>query len=204
MCGRRPGRPGSCCCSSERRRLDHPNLVPDELPTIAYSPLVIAMPRPMAEALGWPDAELGWSDLFDLAQDPDGWGAYGHPDWGAFKLGKTNPNYSTSGLNSLVGTYFAATGLSSDLSLQKIEEPKVQEFVGGVESAVVHYGDISLTFLSNLQRADDQGRGSVLRLRGGRRREVGLGLQPGQSDRRPRDPRRSREAQGAPGRDLSR
>ena len=139
--------------------VDQPNLVPDEVPHIAYSPLVIAMPRPMAEVLGWPEAELGWSDLFALANDPDGWGAYGHPEWGDFKLGKTNPNYSTSGLNSLVGTYFAATGLSSDLTLQKVEQPKVQAFVSGVESAVVHYGDISLTFLANLQRADDQGEG---------------------------------------------
>jgi Ca-activated chloride channel family protein len=138
---------------------DRPDLVPDDVPAIAYSPLVIAMPKPMAEALGWPDAELGWGDLFDLAQDPKGWGSYGHPEWGAFKLGKTNPNYSTSGLNSLVGTYFAATGLSSDLSIRRVEEPKVRAFVSGVESAVVHYGDISLTFLANLQRADDRGEG---------------------------------------------
>jgi Ca-activated chloride channel family protein len=138
---------------------DQPDLVPDDVPTIAYSPLVIAMPEPMADALGWPDAKLGWSDLFHLAEDPRGWGAYGHPEWGAFKLGKTNPNFSTSGLNSLVGTYFAATGLSSDLTIQRIEEPKVQNFVAGVESSVVHYGDISLTFLANLQRADDRGEG---------------------------------------------
>ena len=32
-------------------------------------------------------------------------------------------------------------------------------FVEGVESSVVHYGDISITFLENLRRADDAGRG---------------------------------------------
>ena len=120
---------------------------------------MIAMPRPMAEALGWPKAQIGWGTLFDLAQDPQGWGAYGHPEWGAFRLGKTNPNFSTSGLHALVGSYFAATGLSSDLSAPRIEEPDVQAFVRGVESSVVHYGDISLTFLANLQRADDRGEG---------------------------------------------
>jgi Ca-activated chloride channel family protein len=113
----------------------------------------------MAEALGWPTKQLGWSDVFQLAQDPRGWGAVGHPEWGAFTLGKTNPNFSTSGLNALIGTYFAATGLSSDLSLSRIAEPKVQNFVHGVESSVVHYGDTTLTFLSNLQRADDAGAG---------------------------------------------
>lgn len=138
---------------------DRPDLVPSEYENVAWSPLVIAMPRPMAEALGWPKAQLGWETLFDLAEDPRGWGAYGHPEWGAFKLGKTNPNFSTSGLHALLGSYFAATGLSSDLSIPRIEEPEVRDFVRGVESSVVHYGDISLTFLANLQRADDRGEG---------------------------------------------
>ncbi len=139
---------------------DSPDLVPaGDLPHVAYSPLVIAMPRPMAEALGWPGTAIGWNDVYALANDPSGWGSVGHPEWGDFKLGKTNPNYSTSGLNALIGEYFAATGLSSDLSLARVEDPKVQDFVRSVESSVVHYGDISLTFLSNLQRADDHGEG---------------------------------------------
>ena len=32
------------------------------------TPLVIAMPRPMAEALGWPDEPLGWGDVLELAR----------------------------------------------------------------------------------------------------------------------------------------
>jgi Ca-activated chloride channel family protein len=145
-----------------RQRLaarDLPNIVPDETPSIAQTPLVIAMPRPMAEALGWPNKQLGWSDVFALAQDPSGWGSVGHSEWGDFRLGKTNPNFSTSGLNALVGEYFAATGLSSDLTLDRIQDPNTVSFVKGVESSVVHYGDTTLTFLSNLQRADDRGEG---------------------------------------------
>jgi Ca-activated chloride channel family protein len=139
---------------------DAPNLVPDgDIPTIAQTPLVIAMPRPMAQALGWPSEQIGWRDLFALANDPRGWGALGHPEWGAFELGKTNPNFSTSGLNALVGTYFAATGVSSDLTLDRVRDPATEGFVRGVERSVVHYGDITLTFLENLQRADDRGEG---------------------------------------------
>ena len=62
------------------------------------TPLVIAMPKPMAEALGWPERQLGFADLLPLANDPAGWGSVGHPEWGPFRLGKTNPNFSTSGL----------------------------------------------------------------------------------------------------------
>src|SRR2546422_122501 len=83
---------------------------------------------------------LGWSDIYQLAEDPQGWARYGHPEWGRFRLGKTNPNISTSGLHALVGTYLAATGgKTSDLATQDLQDPKVVEFVKGVESSVVHY-----------------------------------------------------------------
>ena len=141
----------------QRLRGDAAPLVPDTISNVAFSPLVIAMPKPMAVALGWPSKQLGWSDLLTLARDPAGWGRVGHPEWGAFRLGKTNPNLSTSGLNALVGTYFAATGSSDDLTVARLKDPIVVDFVKGVESSVVHYGDISLTFLQNLQGADDRG-----------------------------------------------
>ena len=121
------------------------------------TPIVLAMPEPMARALGWPDAAIGWSDLLHLANDPDGWAAKGHPEWGAFKLGKTNPNISTTGLSATVGVFVAATGTSSDLTLDTLKDPRVREFVAGVEKSVAHYGDTALTFLTNLQRADDAG-----------------------------------------------
>ena len=138
---------------------DVPDLVGEaEPPSIARTPLVIAMPKPMAQALGWPAKPLGWGDVLALAKDPRGWGAFGKP-YGAFKLGKTNPNFSTSGLNATVGAYFAATGLSSDLQPADLAKPAVTAYVRAVESSVVHYGDTTLTFLSNLQKADDAGQG---------------------------------------------
>jgi Ca-activated chloride channel family protein len=139
--------------------LDKPDLVGDApLPSIANSPLVIAMPKPMATALGWPRKPLGWGDVLRLAQDKRGWASVGEK-FGAFTLGKTNPNFSTSGLHATVGTYVAATGTSSDLTLADLRKPAVQAYARAVEHAVVHYGDTTLTFLSNLQRADDRGEG---------------------------------------------
>jgi Ca-activated chloride channel family protein len=113
----------------------------------------------MAEALGWPDKPLGWGDVLGLTQNPRGWGAFGHPEWGKFRLGKTNPKFSTSGLHATVGAYFAATNRSSDLSAKDLTDPKVVSYVKGVESGAVHYGDTTLTFLSNLAAADAKGRG---------------------------------------------
>ena len=121
------------------------------------SPLVIAMPETMAKALGWPTKAIGYSDILQLATDPNGWGSVGHPEWGAFKLGKTNPNFSTSGLSSLVAQYYAFAGKQDDLSQEDIDNPDVEQKARDVESAVVHYGDTTLTFLNHLYEADRRG-----------------------------------------------
>ncbi|GAA0396723.1 VWA domain-containing protein [Acrocarpospora corrugata] len=140
-----------------RQRVKGRDPVGADNPSIASTPLVIAMPKPMAAAMGWPKKKLGWSDILELGSDPEGWARYGHPEWGAFRLGKTNPNFSTSGLNATIGAYFAATGLSGDLVKANVSDQKTRDFVQGVERSIVHYGDTTLTFLSNLQRADDAG-----------------------------------------------
>src|SRR6185295_5982066 len=95
--------------------------------------------------------------ILALAQDPNGWAGKGHPEWGPFRFGKTNPNFSTSGLAQTVAQYYAATGKTSDLTLEDLARPEVEDFSRGVESAVVHYGDTTLTFLNNLYRADRRG-----------------------------------------------
>ncbi|MFN2502849.1 MAG: VWA domain-containing protein, partial [Acidimicrobiales bacterium] len=121
------------------------------------TPLVIAMPRPMAEALGWPGTPIGYGDILQLAQDPAGWGGKGHPEWGPFRLGKTNPNYSTSALSATISQYYAATGKTGNLTAEDLARPEVDAYARGVESAVVHYGDITLTFLNNWFRNDTRG-----------------------------------------------
>ncbi|MEU8630787.1 substrate-binding and VWA domain-containing protein [Amycolatopsis sp. NPDC048633] len=137
---------------------DSASIVPDGDPqSVANSPLTVAMPKPMAEALGWPAKPIGWKDLATLATDPAGWAKYGHPEWGKFRLGKTNPNISTAGLNATIGAYYAATGTSSDLTAAALEKPEAKQFVTNIEQAIVHYGDNTLTFLTNLQKADDRG-----------------------------------------------
>jgi Ca-activated chloride channel family protein len=121
------------------------------------TPLVIAMPRPMAEALGWPGEPIGFADLAPLANNPEGWGAVGHPEWGPFRLGKTNPNFSTSGLNFTIAEYYAATGKTADLTSEDLARPAAVDFASQIESSVVHYGDITMTFLNNWFATDARG-----------------------------------------------
>ena len=75
--------------------------VPDTNPSIVRTPLVIAMWEPLARALGWPRKPIGFAEVLKLSLDRRGLGAYGHPEYGRFKLGHTNPDFSTSGLSAV-------------------------------------------------------------------------------------------------------
>ena len=107
---------------------------------LVVSPVVIAMWRPMAEALGWPGKPVGWKDILELARNPQGWSAYGHPEWGQFKFGHTHPEYSNSGLISVLAEVYAAAGKQRDLRLDDLGKPEVGRFLSDIEQAVVHYG----------------------------------------------------------------
>ena len=132
-------------------------IAPTDFEPFMLTPLVIAMPQPMAEALGHPTEPIGWQDLLELSQNPEGWAAYGHPEWGPFRLGKTNPNFSTSGLSALIAQYYALVDKTRGLTGEDITRQAVVDDARTIESAVVHYGDTTLTFLNNWYRNDLRG-----------------------------------------------
>jgi Ca-activated chloride channel homolog len=129
----------------------------DSGPAIMTSPSIIAMPEPMARALGWPEAKIGWEDLATWAGDPHFWASKGHPEWGAFKLGKTNPTYSTSGLHATLGALFSANGSIREVRPDDVDKEAVAQRMKAIEHSVVHYGKTTLTFLSNLRQAEADG-----------------------------------------------
>jgi Ca-activated chloride channel homolog len=118
--------------------------------TLMLSPVVIAMWKPMAEALGWGKKPVGWSDILALARNPQGWAAYGHPQGGKFKFGHTHPEFSNSGLISLLAEVYAATGKVAGLTVADVNKPATGTFLGGIEQAVVHYGSSTGFFNSKL------------------------------------------------------
>src|SRR6516162_4217993 len=107
---------------------------------LVLSPVVIAMWKPMAEALGWSKKPIGWADILALARSQKGWEAYGYPQWGSFKFGHTHPQFSNSGLISLFAEVYAASGKTAALTLADVNKPSTALFVAGIEKSVVHYG----------------------------------------------------------------
>ena len=95
----------------------------------------------MAQALGWPNKPIGWADIAKLSTNPQGWAAYGHPEFGAFKFGHTHPDYSNSGLDAIIAMNYAAVGKVRGLTSDDVNSTAVQTFLTSVENSVIHYGD---------------------------------------------------------------
>jgi Ca-activated chloride channel family protein len=137
------------------RLLDHDadrDFAPADNPSIVRTPLVLAMWEPMARALGWPKRPIGYADVLRLAQDPRGWAAYGHPEYGKFKLVHTNPSVSTAGLEMVTAAYYAATGKKEGLTMADVVRPDVTRQIAGIENSIVHYGDNTLFIEGQLRK----------------------------------------------------
>jgi Ca-activated chloride channel homolog len=132
----------------------------DEVGSIAQSLLVMAMPRRMAEALGWPEEEITWEEVLDLTEN--GWASRGHPEWGPFTFGKDDPEQSTSALGATVAAFLAAAqvrgGLEPDqLGPENLDDPEIKGFVQDIEAGVHNYDDDIIDTLRNLARYDADG-----------------------------------------------
>lgn len=105
--------------------------------SVAESPLVIAMWRPLAEALGWPGRSLGWLDIGSLAADPSAWAYYSGGWFGdSLRLGHTHPGLSGSGASTLLAVVQAAQAQTAAVGAEEIRQPIVQASVGAFEAAV--------------------------------------------------------------------
>jgi Ca-activated chloride channel family protein len=121
-----------------------------DTPSLVTSPVVIAMWKAEAQALGWPNKPIGWSDIAALSTNPRGWAAYGHPEFGDFKFGHTHPDYSNSGLDAIIAENYAAMSKVRGLNSNDVYNSKTQDFVANVESSIIHYGDSTGFFASKM------------------------------------------------------
>ncbi|PSK67164.1 hypothetical protein B0E53_00893 [Micromonospora sp. MH33] len=137
----------------------HPAQTPGRYPSIANSPLVIAMPQPKGELLQQ-QGRLGWGEILGLS-GRTGWATFGRPEWGRFTFGKVNPYLSTSGLAATIATYYAAINRASDLTESDLADPAVTQFVRRIEANVSHYSDDIVDLLKNRAEADLSGAGTA-------------------------------------------
>ena len=129
----------------------NPNVATFQRPLV-LTPVVISMWRPMAEALGWPNKQIGWSDLLALINDPEGWGKFNHPEWGRFSWGHTDPEISTTALSTVLAEFYAATKKSKGLTVADVQAPESQQFLRQLGQGIKHYGYNTLVFSDNMEK----------------------------------------------------
>lgn len=120
-------------------------------PTV-LTPVGLAMWRPMAEALGWPQKPVALKALIDLANDPDGWASVGHPEWGRLRLGHTHPQYSSAGLLFLTSAIYATSGKSEGITAQDIYSPEVEAALRALAQNTARYGMITTDLLTSMAK----------------------------------------------------
>ncbi|WP_353826900.1 substrate-binding and vWA domain-containing protein [Agromyces sp. SYSU T0242] len=125
--------------------------------SFTHTPIIFAMPETMAKALGWPDAEIGIADFERLCADPAGWSSAGKPIWGSFKISKTNPNTSTTGLSAILMQSYEASGKADGLTAADVAG--AEEFSRVFEECVIHYGDTTGKVLTTLYDETQEGAG---------------------------------------------
>lgn len=134
-----------------KQETNNPNIAVSNDPLL-LTPVVISMWRPMAEAMGWPNQSIGWNDMLDLINDPEGWGRFGHPEWGRFSWGHTDPEISTTALSTLLAEFYAATGKQRDLTVADVESESSQQFIRDLGQGIKHYGYNTLVFSENMRK----------------------------------------------------
>lgn len=118
-------------------------------PTV-LTPVGLAMWRPMAEALGWPADPISWAELIALANDPQGWASYGHPEWGRLRLGHTHPQYSSAGLLFLASVIYAISGKTEAIKPDDIYAEQVESGLAALAQNTAKYGMVTTDLLNNM------------------------------------------------------
>jgi Ca-activated chloride channel homolog len=121
------------------------------------TPVVFGMPAAMAKALGYPQSPISITDLEQLCSNPDGWGSVGKDVWGSFKISKTNPNTSTTGLSAILMQSYEASGKTADLTAGDVAA--ASDFSRVFEECVIHYGDTTGKVLTTLYDETQNGAG---------------------------------------------
>ena len=115
------------------------------------------MPEALADAIGWHENSPTWAEVYEAAADENAWSDLGHPEWGAFKLGKTSPLVASSGEAALLSSFGSAAGSGGELTREEVLDPDVTEEVRQHELATSHYMATPEHFLWHARQSEDKG-----------------------------------------------
>jgi hypothetical protein len=116
------------------------------------TPLVLVAWKERADALWGSAPPPGlWKHLQTALVNPQGWGAYGHSDWGYVKFGHTNPLTSNSGLMTILLMTYNYYGEDHTLTSGDIlSNPDYQKWFLDMEGTISRFGDSTGTYMKDV------------------------------------------------------
>jgi Ca-activated chloride channel family protein len=132
----------------------------EDLPSIVRSPTVIAMPQPMAEAVGWPDSELSWNNVAQMAAAENAWAEQGHDEWGPFKLSLVEDVEAEPSITSVVALTRTVGAVRPDPSADdaaSAEQFEARAQLLLLERKVDYLGETTQAQFEQLVEADENG-----------------------------------------------
>ncbi|MBE2183654.1 MAG: substrate-binding domain-containing protein [Anaerolineae bacterium] len=128
----------------------------------ALAPVVMAIwesrLNAIREHVGYQD--VGWEELIDVFNSPNGWCDYGVPNCRrSVYYGHTDPLVSSTALSTLIAEFYAAAeanNINEDrLSLNTVRNTDVQNSVRAIESLIRHYSSRTTEFRQYISQGPD-------------------------------------------------
>ncbi|HLF27232.1 MAG TPA: VWA domain-containing protein [Anaerolineae bacterium] len=123
-------------------------------PPTALAPVVIAIWESRLKAIQakHPGQPIGWEELLEVLNDPNGWAAYGIAGRTTVYYGHTDPYVSSTALSTLIAEFYSSARYNSNnpglrrLTLDLVNQPQVQQGVRQIEQLIKHYSSRTTEF----------------------------------------------------------
>ena len=134
----------------------------DGAPATALAPVVIAIWESRLNALrAKHGAEIGWEELLAVFDDPRGWNAYGLSGRPSVYYGHTDPRISSTALSTLMAEFYASARYVAGnrdvarLTLDHVNDERVQASVRRIENLIKHYSARTTEFIEYIAQGPD-------------------------------------------------
>jgi Ca-activated chloride channel family protein len=123
-------------------------------PPTALAPVVMAIWESRLKAIQakHPGQAIGWEELLEVMNDPNGWASYGIPGRTTVYYGHTDPYISSTALSTLIAEFYSSARYNTNnpnlrrLTLDLVNQPKVQDGVRQIEQLIKHYSSRTTEF----------------------------------------------------------
>lgn len=128
----------------------------------ALAPVVIAIWESRLNAIqqNAGTTAIGWADLLNVLNSPNGWCNYNVPNCRpAVYYGHTDPRISSTGLSTLLAEFYAAASLNGSpvplLTLNEVDNGTIQQSVRDIQQLVRHYSPRTTEFKEYIALGSD-------------------------------------------------